>query len=220
MGKPKKYKRDFFKKWSSDMAYVLGFLYADGNIVQTKRGNHYVAIYSSDRSLLVDIRACMGSEHKIALRNPSSGNVYRIQIGSKELFLDINKLGLFPNKAKRMRLPHVPSEFFGDFIRGYFDGDGNVWVGLVHKDRKVPLETIQVAFTSGSHEYLTSLRTSLRKRGLVGGSLYVPKEGKYGRLTFSVKDALKLYKIMYNVPHKLFLKRKKVVFERFMKLRS
>ena len=216
----KRYNKDFFKTWSADMAYILGFMYADGNVVKTERGNHYIAIYTSDRPLLFAMRKCMKSEHKISLRNASSGCVYRIQIGSKEWFSDIGKLGLFPNKTRRMQLPTVPHQFFGDFVRGYFDGDGNVWVGFVHKDREIPLKTIQVAFTSGSLEYLKSLHNGLKLKGITGGSLYVPKKGNYARLAFSVTDASKLYEIMYNTAHKLFLKRKKHIFEQFMKLRS
>lgn len=220
MSIPKKYNKDFFKKWSSDMAYVLGFMYADGNIVQTQRGGHYIAIYSSDQKLLESMKKVMKSKHKISLRKETSGHVYRIQIGSKEWFTDLGRLGLVTNKTSRMLLPDIPEQFLGDFVRGYFDGDGNVWVGLVHKERKIPLKTIQVAFTSGSSQYLKSLQGSLIKRGLRGGSLYIPKTKNFARLAFSVKDTSKLYEIMYNTPHELYLKRKKVIFERFMKLRS
>ncbi len=216
----KKYNKDFFKTWSSDMAYILGFMYADGNIVKTKRGNHYIAIYTADKPLLVSMRKCMESSHKISLRNSSAGVTYRIQMGSKVWFDDVGRLGLFPNKTKRMQLPRIPDIFLGDYVRGYFDGDGNVWVGLVHKERKTALRTIQVAFTSGSRKYLESLQSRLKKRGLAGGSLYVPKKGNYARLAFSVQDAFKLYEIMYNTPHKLYLKRKKVVFEQFFKSRA
>lgn len=214
------YDKDFFKTWSSDMAYILGFLYADGNIVQTKRGNHYIAIYTADKSLLVSMRKSMKSRHKISTRISPTGCVHRIQIGSKEWFYDLDVLGLFPNKTKRMELPCIPEKYFGDFVRGYFDGDGNVWVGLVHKNRKTTLMTIQVSFTSGSYEYLRSLHESLKKRGILGGSLYHSKSGNYARLSLSIRDALKIYEIMYNTSHKLYLRRKKVVFERFVKMRS
>jgi intein/homing endonuclease len=217
---PKKYNKDFFKTWSSDMAYILGFMYADGNIVETKRGNQYVAIYTADRELLVAIAKTMQSEHKVAQRNASAGCVYRIQIGSRVWFADLGMLGLWPNKTKRMKLPHIPKEYFGDFVRGYFDGDGNIWVGFVHKERKTALQTIQVAFTSQSTEYLRSLHQGLQRQGIVGGSLYISKKKHFARLAFSVTDALKIYEIMYNCRHKLYLKRKKVVFEQFMKLRS
>jgi hypothetical protein len=30
-----------------------------------------------------------------------------------------------------MKLPKIPLNFFGAFVRGYFDGDGNVWSGFL-----------------------------------------------------------------------------------------
>lgn len=42
------------------------------------------------------------------------------------------------------------------------------------------------------------------------------EKGAYGRLMMSTHDSLKLYEIMYNKPHKLFLPRKKLVFDRFI----
>ncbi len=169
MSEYKKYNKDYFKTWSSDMAYVLGFLYADGNIVETVRGNHYIAIYTADRDLLCAMQKSMLSEHKISLRNANSGNV---------------------------------------------------WIGFVHKERKIPLKTIQVAFTSGSFAYLDSLHNELKKIGIIGGGLYTPESGNFTRLAFSVRDALKIYEIMYNGRHTLFLKRKKSIFEQFINLRS
>jgi hypothetical protein len=212
----KKYNKDFFKGWSRDMAYVLGFLYADGNITKTKRGTHFIAFYSADYSLLHKIKKVVKAEHSISGQSKPSGTVCRLQIGSREWFDDLCVIGLTPNKAKRMILPDIPDEFFADFVRGYFDGDGNVWVGYVHKDRPISTYTIQTTFTSGSFAFLDSLRSSLHQRGLIGGSLFKSKVGNYGRLTFSKLDTLKIYRIMYNAPHRLYLERKKVVFREFV----
>jgi hypothetical protein len=217
---PKNYNKDFFKTWNHDMSYILGFMYADGNMVETKKGNHYIAIYTADRELLVAMTKSMQSEHKVAQRSSSTGCVYRIQIGSKEWFADLGTLGLFPDKTKRMQLPCIPAEYFGDFIRGYFDGDGNVWSGIINKYRKTPTKVLQAVFTSGSHGFLVDLRDALKQQGLQGGGMYSPKNENFTRLIFSSIDALKLYEIMYNARHKLYLKRKKVVFEQFMKLRA
>ena len=216
----KSYDKDFFKSWSADMAYIIGFMYADGNIMKSKRGNHYVAIYTADKDLLVQMAKCMKSDHKISERTSDIGHNYRIQIGSKEWFGDLGVLGLFPDKTSRMRLPSIPSEFLGDYVRGYFDGDGSVWKGIIHKDRPTTTVTIQVSFTSCSHDYLFDLRSALQRIGIGGGGVYVPKKYNYARLTFSSNDALKIYEIMYNGRHKLFLERKKVVFEQFIKLRA
>ena len=198
------------------MAYILGFMYADGNMIESKRGNHYIAIYSADEALLIAMTKCMKAEHKISVRISDTGSNYRIQIGSKEWFHDLGLLGLFPDKTTRMRLPKIPQEYFGDFVRGYFDGDGSVWSGLIHKDRPTTTLTIQVTFTSCSHDYLQDLRSALQSVGIQGGGIFVPKSANCARLTFSSNDALKIYNIMYNAEHKLFLKRKKVVFDKFI----
>ncbi len=197
------------------MSYVLGFLYADGNVIKTKRGTHYVTWYTADEKLLLLMQGAVEAEHLIKLRLASSGEVYRMQIGSKEWFEDLSLLGLHPNKSKRMVLPKIPKEFQGDFIRGYFDGDGNVWVGTIHKERTKSTLTIQVSFTSASREFLISLRNLLKSLGVVGGGLYTAKDASFSRLSYSVHDALKIYKIMYNAEHKLLLKRKKQVFDKF-----
>ncbi|KXK00108.1 MAG: hypothetical protein UZ19_OD1000154 [Parcubacteria bacterium OLB19] len=144
----KNYAKDFFKKWSHDMSYILGFIYADGNIVKTKRGTHFVSIYTADKELLKSIKIIIKSEHAISERNSSSGKVFRLQVGSKEWYSDLSEIGVFPNKSLRMRLPDIPDKYFGDFVRGYFDGDGNVWVGEIHKNRLSPSLTLQIAFTS------------------------------------------------------------------------
>jgi intein-encoded DNA endonuclease-like protein len=202
------------------MAYILGFMYADGNIVITKRGNHYVAIYTSDKELLVAMANCMKAEQKISARISDTGCNYRIQIGSKEWFYDLGILGLFPDKTARMRLPKIPQSYFGDFVRGYFDGDGNVWTGTIHKERRTTTKTIQVFFTSCSHLFLTDLLQLLQVNGIKGGGMYVSKKGNFTRIIFSSNDALKIYEIMYNGRHKLHLGRKKVVFEQFIKIRG
>jgi intein-encoded DNA endonuclease-like protein len=66
------------------------------------------------------------------MRSAKSGFVYRLQVGSREWFDDVGKLQLTPNKTSRMRVPKIPKKYCGDFIRGYFDGDGNVWVGRIN----------------------------------------------------------------------------------------
>jgi len=76
----KKIDKNFFKKWSPEMAYVLGFFAADGNMVNTNRGGCYISFYSSDRSILSSMQEVMKSNHKLSIRK--SENVYRFQIGS------------------------------------------------------------------------------------------------------------------------------------------
>ena len=205
------------------MAYVLGFFAADGYIVNTKRGSHFWCIQITDRTLLESIKLTINSKHKIStrLRSGQESTIYRLQIGSKEMCEDLAVLGFFESKAKRMILPKVPASYFSNFVRGYFDGDGNVWSGRMHKDRERDFPALLTMFTSGSLGFLEALLSKLREAGLHGGSIYTSKQN-YSRLQFSTKDSLKLYDFMYNQPYPkdLFLERKKSVFERYKRLRS
>lgn len=208
--------KDFFKKWTPEMAYVLGFFAADGYI--TKKGNTgYLCFEIADKLLLESIRDTLESDHTIGVRKPKNrkhSTSYRIQIGSKEMCDDLEKLGFKQGKTFNLKLPNVPEECFGDFVRGYFEGDGNVWTGLNHKSQAIPNHAILVGFTSGCREFLENLHRSLQKKGIMGGSL--SKKLRGFNLKYSINDSLKIYKIMYDRQHgTLFLPRKKEVFERF-----
>lgn len=220
----KKVNKDFFKNWSSDMAYVLGFFSADGYITVNKRGGQFWCIQITDKKLLEQIKKTVGSEHKISTRI-GTGNeriLYRLQIGSIEMCDDLRKLGLRERKTKSLVVPNVPDEYFADFVRGYFDGDGSVWVGLIHKKRITKLLVIRVILTSCSKGFLEILKSRLEQNQIISGVLRREKEN-YCRLTYSVHGSLKLYEFMYNHKVKDFgclcLNRKKKIFEKYKKMR-
>ena len=82
---------NFFKKWSSEMAYVLGFFTADGNMTKHKNGGCYIEFTSNDRKLLEIVKKSIASSNKISLRNCNAGSCYRIQIGNKTIFEEDRK---------------------------------------------------------------------------------------------------------------------------------
>ena len=220
----KKINKDFFKVWSPEMAYVLGFFAADGYITVNKRGGQYWCIQITDKKLLYSIKKSLNSEHRISVRFPKKENEsvkYRIQVGSIEMCNDLRKLGFFERKTKSLAIPNIPKKHFSHFVRGYFDGDGNIWRGEVHKERKTRHEVLLMVFTSCSHEFLANLYHRLSILDIKGGSLYRSKKKEFSRLQYSTKDALKLYKFMYNGMNtsELFLERKKCVFESYIALR-
>lgn len=119
--------QDFFKTWSSEMAYVLGFFAADGGMIQNQRGACFIEFTSTDRIVLEHVQRVTGSNHRISVRvrnNVKWKMSYRLQIGSKEWFSDLLRLGFTPNKSLILAFPDVPETCIGDFVRGYFDGDG------------------------------------------------------------------------------------------------
>ncbi len=212
--------KGFFKKWSRDMAYVLGFFAADGNMLKNKRGAHFIEFQITDKDLLYAIRKTLSSNHKITTRNRGENykKSYRLQIGSKEIFSCLKKLGMTPNKSNTIKFPKVPKLYLGNFIRGYFDGDGYVGVGKYwRKNRKRWEWQFSTAFISGSKLFLIGLKNALKKH-ISGGGLSKKKESGY-ELVFSKHDSLALFKLMYNnISTEPFLKRKYKVFLKAFKI--
>jgi len=119
-------------------------------------------------------------------------------------------------------IPKISDKYFRDFVRGYFDGDGNVWTGFIHKERKTKSLAIQTVFTSCSSNFLSDLKDRLSGMGIHGGNI-IAKEDRYYKLQYSIINSLKLYDFMYNHNIKdsqgLYLERKKKVFEKFKSMR-
>ena len=191
-----------------------------------KRGARFWDIGIADKDLLLSIKKIIQAEHKISIREGKNNEktLYRLQIGSKEMFNDLLTLGFTQDKTKSLAVPKVPAKYFRDFVRGYFDGDGHVWTGYIHKDRLKSTYTILTGFTSCSHAFLLELRRRLRLFLIFKGVLRKDKKKNFYRLIYSVKDSMKLHDFMYNHPHlvsgeDLFLQRKKVVFDKYLTMR-
>lgn len=216
----KKVNKNFFKIWTPDMAYILGFFAADGYITHNRRGANFWNIQITDKKLLEDIKDIVESEHKINIRleKGKEKTLYRLQIGSKDMCDDLRKLGMNERKTKSLSTPNIPDQYFSDFVRGYFDGDGCVALGYIHKDRKTQYLNIQTVFTSCSGDFLRTIKLRLEYLGINRGVLSKCK-GNYYRLVYSVSGSLKLYDFMYNKQSKLFLDRKKLIYDNFIKMR-
>lgn len=210
---------NFFKKWSSEMAYVLGFFAADGSMVINPRGAHYLDFHITDKDLLFEIRKTLDSNHKIKERERGGNrkNIYRLQIGSKKMFNDLINLGLTPRKTKTLQLPKVPQKYFPDFVRGYFDGDGTVAICTYkRKNRNNKKYTVlQSGFTSGSEIFLKQLQEKLKRIANLSGCLTFL--AGVCRLKYCINDSMKLYNFMYYSDDiKFFLERKQKIFQKYI----
>jgi intein/homing endonuclease len=211
-------KQDFFKEWSPDMAYILGYFAADGCMLSNSRGGYYIEFTSTDRILLEHVQKVTGSNHFISTRPERSEKYkasYRLQIGSKEWYADLTALGFTQHKSHTLVFPDIPEECLGPFTRGYFDGDGCVYLNkLKYADRTYKRWVLMTLFTSGSREFLESLASRLRPHGVKGGSFYQKERGF--DLRFSHRDSLALYALMYDTAptSELCLPRKREKLER------
>ncbi len=198
------------------MAYVLGFFCADGAMTINPRGSKYIDFCITDGDLLLKIKKCFDAKQSIIRKDPVRGKaIYRLQIGSKVIFNDLTLLGLTPKKTFRFEMPPIPNLFLSHFVRGYFDGDGNVWSGMIHKERKTPTTALRTVFTSGNKKFLEQLACILKER--IGVSGFFTATGGASQLVYSIRPSLSLYRFMYtDIENNLFLNRKKAVFEKYI----
>lgn len=132
------YNKDYFQIINTaDKAYWLGFLYADGCILQYTKNDKIqsmgleLSLCRADRNHLKKLLDCLDSNIPIHDRvNKIKGKEYessRINVCCTKMCYDLIKLGCTPKKTFDLKFPSdeiVPPEFKRDFIRGFFDGDG------------------------------------------------------------------------------------------------
>ncbi len=205
---------DFFKKWSPQMVYVLGFFAADGGMFINSEGSRYIQFVSTDKEILIKIKKLMSSNHKIGIKKQNPSNIrwkecYLIQIGSKEMYNDLLKLGFTPNKDKTLKFPEVPDNYLNHFIRGYFDGDGCISRCYYKKrGRKNKAQIVFLVFASGSERFLKEISKRLIKMLSIGRG-YFYRKGNSSWLRYGKREASKICNFMYSdIGSTCFLKRK------------
>jgi|SRR3989344_2561378 len=134
----------FFDKWTSQMAYILGFTFADGNIHKTTLAWD---VQKKDKNILLKIRNALETNYPISLHRKKS---VRLRISNQLLIVGAIKRGLFPKKNIRNELPNVPQECLRHFVRGNLDGDG--WITIRNSRNEM-----DVGFCSGNKEFLNDL---------------------------------------------------------------
>jgi len=195
------------------MAYILGFIFADGCLVEHKNGYHGLDITSKDLKHLRLIKQHLKAGHRIGRKERG----YRIQIRNKQIYGDLIKLGLTPRKSKIVRFPKIPNRHFFHFIRGLFDGDGSVFIWKESRWRHT--WQIRMTFCSGSPEFIKGLRRELFKNvGLSEG--YLRRGCRVMELGYAIADSLRLCRFMYSRDLNLYLERKKKIFESFLEHRK
>jgi predicted HTH domain antitoxin len=112
------YNRSIFKSLNKKVAYLLGYICADGCI--SKEGKLMFA--TKDKILLEKINLAFQSNKPI--RSYGNGKYFRLEFRSHEINNDLLKLGVIPKKPLRLYPLNLPKETYSDFVRGYFDGDG------------------------------------------------------------------------------------------------
>lgn len=121
---------------NQDKAYILGFLYADGN-VNLKKSTITLSLQESDIEILHKINSCLCSNSPIKIidqshhKQPNEYSNYHysdmatLRVYNKHMCESLIDHGVFENKSLILKFPQwLDNQLYQHFIRGYFDGDG------------------------------------------------------------------------------------------------
>lgn len=205
------------------MSYVLGVITADGSLsikrIRKDGSKQYsLDITNKKISLLRKIRKIMQSQQKIGLKyngRNKEEKYYRIQIGHQEICKDLLNLGIKPRKTYEPFIIKVPQKYFPDFVRGFFDGDGTVYIYEVNGTPQ-----IKASFRNTSLPFITRFNRQLC------ASLNIPVKAihkeinKKGNIPeyaiyFYIDDCEKLSKFMYGNESPVYLPCKRRIFKKW-----
>ena len=197
---------DYFKQQTANMAWLLGFLAADGS-VEKSRNVIKLSLSTVDKEILEKIRKEIGLKSEVKDFITSQGYcVSKIQWSSEAHKKDLSTYGIIPEKTFKLVPPYkLDKKYWIDYIRGYFDGDGSIVLG------KTNYNTLTWEIGSATKEILEFIRDFFTEEyGIPYVNIHeTQRKEKFYLLMYSTNSSLRIYDILYYNDDVFCLKRKK-----------
>lgn len=200
--------KDYFKKWSKNMSYILGLICADGNLYNDNyrnKGKVSISLATEDRQLLEDI--ALGMETDIGVvKDRSTCKQSELTVYNMEIYNDLIQLGLSERKSLTLKwLSNVPEEYQKDFLRGYFDGDGSLTFQQQSKNSK----KVVIQFL-GTDDFLKGISKTIENHLGIKYKDSERTQTKIKCLRYRTKQARDILEWMYEGSHEsLYMIRKR-----------
>ena len=180
--------------WSQQLAYAVGLITADGSL--SKNGRH-INFTSKDLSLIKTFQSCLSLDDikvgKKSRAHDKEKKYYQIQFGDVLFYKWLLEIGLSANKSLTLDKLHIPDEYFFDFLRGEWDGDGTI---VCTRDKRWKSSySISLGFASGSQSFLVWLQKQINNRLYTTGHLHKGK--RVLQLRYARADSRKIFDAMF-----------------------
>ncbi len=199
--------------WSSKIAYAVGLMASDGCL--SPDGRH-LNLTSKDSEQIENIRECLGLSAKISTKRGSNidkGICYQIQWSDVTLYKFLLDVGLTPRKSLTLGALNVPDQYFFDFLRGSFDGDGSFYSYFDLRWKNSFM--FYLSFTSASNLHIKWLQETIsRLTGAKGHITIVGKKTVMSNLRYAKKESTIVLSRMYPESTLMFLNRKRLKISR------
>ena len=193
--------------------------FADGYIRERKSGDSLgLKVAIKDKSHLELFKKHIKSEHEIIPYTSkikykggwSISKGVQLAIYSNQLVESIKKQGVVSRKTFIIKKPNIKPSLLHHFIRGFFDGDGSITFKL-SPEKDSHTYTYRLGIVCHSNLFMAFLKETLRNANIY---TYIDKRKQ---MHIWRKDGIVgFYKYIYSGAS-IFLKRKNIIFEKFIK---
>ena len=185
----------FFKKWSEEMAYILGFITADGNIMKS-RYSYYLqfCLQKRDIDILNKMRKILAPKNKFSHYKPE--NTLSFKVGSTTIYKDLLKLGITANKTFSVKPPKIPKEYLRHYLRGFFDGDGCINI-FRRNDSVSSFPSVRIVGNIDMISYVRKVFNNLTNSKLKAYKTKSKYGNTMGALNYTCKNAVKILDFLY-----------------------
>ncbi|MEK6860618.1 MAG: LAGLIDADG family homing endonuclease, partial [Nanoarchaeota archaeon] len=165
--------------WSNELAWLLGYYYGDGSYSSPKyNGSHSVYFTTVENKALSQIISATESVFGAKPYDYSvkQGHQYKVNLNAIMSYYLISN---FPTLVKKQPFD-MPSRYVGDFLRGFFDADGNVHLrenkevkikGIYTKSHSTP----RIKITLGRYDLIIWVYALLSRLGIKPNKLHKGK---------------------------------------------
>lgn len=198
--------------WSSNFAYAIGLLVSDGCVSNSGR---HITFVSKDIEQIKNYMKCLAINVHIGTTTSGYKNVkaFRVQFGDVLFHSFLRNIGVHPAKSKTVGKVAIPKEYFFDFLRGSYDGDGCFYSYWDPRWRSSHM--FYLTFSSASLIHVQWLREEIEQRLAVKGHISKSKNSRsIYNLRYAKKEALEIIQKMYYSPSTVYLSRKRMKIEK------
>jgi DNA-binding transcriptional regulator WhiA len=217
-----KYISDYFNTVDSqEKAYWIGFLYADGCIRNNGPTTKVLEVTLAECDTkhlekLKDVIVPNGILYSKTRRlNGKIFNHKKLVVTNRSITKALMALGCTPRKSLTMVFPDnkFPMKYMRHFVRGYFDGDGALWIS------KNGYSSLTLSISCGSRQFLEKLRKWFMDEIGVSYNKIYQKSATCNCYDFKKQgvDAVKIMRYLYN-DSSVYLERKYCIFIKHRRL--
>lgn len=209
---------DYFSNPSHNMAWLMGFIAADGTI-RKDENEIKIGLALKDKEILEQIRQELKLKTEVKEYVNSQGyECCKLQWTCEKHKKDLAKYSIIPQKTFKLIPPYdLDKKYWIDYIRGYFDGDGSI--NLIPNSNGRGQGNLRWQLCSATKEMLEFVlnyfeeeykipKVTIQERTTGKNILYY--------IQYSSVATRKIYSILYT-KNSLFLPRKKEHFEEILK---